>query len=168
MTELNHTIIESYMNNIAIGIRVKTGCVVYSIIKEKDDENLEISIVDKVNVPVSMEIPEQLKFLRSTFLDIIYENKVNRGCIRVAESTAQKVSRDRISIEAVLQELIASSTIEHYYIGRISNISSKLGIDRNQFKPIIESNTCKFFEDWNTFNKEQKESLLASLSALNL
>ena len=155
------------MNNTSIGIRVKPDCIIYSIIKENDG-NKEIILIDKVNVPVALEVPEQLKFIRSTFLDIIYENKVNRACIRITESMALKPSIERINIEAVIQELIASSTVEKYFVGQISNISAKLGMARENFKKIIESKECDFIEEWSNFNKEEKESLLAALSAFNV
>ena len=73
-------------------------------------------------------------------------------------------------MEAVIQELIASSSIEKYCVGRISTISSRLGIARERFKPLVESKAddCKFFDDWSEYNKEEKESLLAALSAFNL
>lgn len=155
------------MNNTSIGIRVKPDCIIYSIIQENNGGK-EIILMDKVNVPVALEVPEQLKFIRSTFLDIIYENKVNRACIRITESMAQKPSIERINIEAVIQELIASSTVEKYFVGQISNISAKLGIARENFKKIIESKECDFIEEWSTFKKEEKESLLAALSAFNI
>lgn len=155
------------MNNTSIGIRVKPDCIIYSIIQENNGDK-EIILMDKVNVPVALEVPEQLKFIRSTFLDIIYENKVNRACIRITESMAQKPSIERINIEAVIQELIASSTVEKYFVGQISNISAKLGIARENFKKIIESKECDFIEEWSTFKKEEKESLLAALSAFNI
>jgi hypothetical protein len=155
------------MNNTSIGIRVKPDCIIYSIIKENDG-NKEIILIDKVNVPIALEVPEQLKFIRSTFLDIIYENKVNRACIRITESMALKPSIERINIEAVIQELIASCTVEKYFVGQISNISAKLGMARENFKKIIESKECDFIEEWSNFNKEEKESLLAALSAFNI
>lgn len=157
------------MNNTSIGIRVKPDCIIYSIIKEEGKDR-EIILIDKVNVPIALQIPEQLKFIRSTFLDIIFENQVNLACIRVTEPTAQKISIERINIEAIIQELIASSSIEKYYIGQISTISAKLGIARESFKPLIDSKAkdCEFFNDWNKYNKEEKESLLAALSAFNI
>ncbi len=157
------------MNNTSIGIRVKPEAVIYSIIKE-EGEDREIILIDKVNVPIALEVPEQLKFIRSTFLDIIFENQVNLACIRITEPTAQKISIERINIEAIMQELIASSSIEKYYVGQISTISAKLGIARENFKPLIDSKAkdCEFFNGWNKYNKEQKESLLAALSAFNI
>ena len=53
-------------------------------------------------------------------------------------------------------------------MGQISNISARLGMARENFKKIIDSKECDFIEDWHSFNKEEKESLLASFSALNI
>lgn len=155
------------MKNTSIGIRVKPDRVIYSIIQENDQQR-ELLIVDKVNIPIALQIPEQLKFIRNTFLDIIYENQVNRACIRITEALALKPSIERINIEAIIQELIASSIIEKYFVGQISNISAKLGIARKNFKEIIESSSYSFFKDWNKYKSEEKESILASLSALSL
>ena len=76
------------MNNTSIGIRVKPDCIIYSIIKENDG-NKDIILIDKVNVPIALEV----------------------------ESKADD---------------------------------------------------CEFFDDWSEYNKEEKESLLAALSAFNL
>lgn len=153
--------------NTSIGIRVKPDAIIYSIIQESTDCK-NILIIDKLNVPKVLEVPEQLKFIRNTFLDIIFENRVNRACIRVTESIAKKPSLERINIEAVIQELIASSSIEKYYIGKIANISSHLGFSRENFKLYLEKGVYTGIERWSDYNKEQKESLLAALSALNL
>ncbi|WP_071146726.1 hypothetical protein [Bacteroides ihuae] len=154
-------------NNTSIGIRVKPGAVIYSVIRERNSEK-EVILIDKVNVPIALQIPEQLKFIRSTFLDIIHENAVNLACIRITEPTARTISIERINMEAVIQELIASSTIEKYYVGQISNITAKLGMARENFKTILANKTCDLFEDWEKYNKEERESLLASLSAFNI
>ncbi len=153
--------------NTSIGIRVKPDAIIYSIIQESTDCN-NILIIDKLNVPKVLEVPEQLKFIRNTFLDIIFENHVNRACIRVTENIAMKPSLERINIEAVIQELIASSSIEKYFIGKIANISSHLGFSRENFKLYLDKGVYSGIESWSNYNKEQKESLLAALSALNL
>lgn len=157
------------MEYTSIGIRVKSDSIIYSIIKE-ENKSKELILIDKVNIPIALEVPEQLKFIRSTFLDIIFENQINLACIRTTESIAQKISIERVNIEAIIQELIASSSIERYYVGQISNISAKLGIARERFKQLIISKEkdCEFFDNWNKYNKEQKEALLAALSAFNI
>lgn len=155
--------------NISIGLRAKPDCIIYSIIEENANKEQTILIVDKLVLPIALQLPEQLKFIRTTFLDIILENKINRACIRITESIAQKTSAERINIEAILQELIASSTIEKYYIGQISNISAKLGFERPLFKEYVDNKVpYPSIENWKDFSKEERESILAALSALNL
>jgi Holliday junction resolvasome RuvABC endonuclease subunit len=137
------------------------------VIKEQEN-NIEIVLVDKIIVPKSLETPEQLKFLRSTLRDIINENDVKYACIRITESNARQVNIPRIYLEGVAQELIASSTVEKYYIGQISSISAKLGIDRAEFKPYISGqNLFMEMEIWSDISLEERESIMAAVSALN-
>jgi hypothetical protein len=151
----------------AIGIRANPNEVTYSIIEGTSDE-FEVVIIDKVVNPKSLELPEQLKFIRNTFSDIINENKVNIACIRITESNARRINTSRMYIEGVIQELIASSTIENYYVGQISNISAKLGIDRSDFKPFVEGKkTFLDMDIWKDLTKEERECFLASVSTLN-
>jgi len=152
----------------SLGIRV-TPSVVYYAITKQEGKRITLAICDKIIVPTALSVPEQLKFLRDTFLDIIYENNVKNACIRVVEPNAQSYDYNRLYIEGVLQEMIASSTIERYYLGRIASMSNKLGINRKDFAPLLFSETCDFIPEWNeTKNKEKREAMLASYSALNL
>jgi len=152
----------------SLGIRVKPDAVYYAITKQEGDM-VSLLICDYVKVPIALSVPEQLKFLRDTFLDIIYENDVKRGCIRVVEANAQSYDYHRLYIEGVLQEMIASSTIEQYYLGRIASMSSKLGIQNKEFATLLSSAECEYFPQWSeTKNKEKREAMLASYSALNL
>lgn len=152
----------------SLGIRVTPKDVYYAITRLEEGK-AALLICDVVKVPTALDVPEQLKFLRDTFLDIIYENDIKNACIRVVEANAQSYDYHRLYIEGVLQEMIASSTIERYYLGRIANMSNKLGIDRKDFSELLASDNCAFIAEWgNTKNKEKHEAMLASFSALNL
>lgn len=152
----------------AIGIRVNPNQVYYCVVTGQFSE-FEIKLLDKIITPKALEVPEQLKFLRSTLGDIINENNVTRACIRIAEPNAQSVNIPRMYMEGVIQELIASSTIEKYYVGQISSISAKLGIDRSEFKPLVSGQQIfQNIDMWGNINLEERECLMASNSALNL
>lgn len=156
-------------SNVSIGLRAKPDKVIYTIVKDNIDDTADIVVVDELILPIALELPEQLKFIRNTFLDIILEFNVNKACIRIAESVAQNTSFNRTNIEAVLQELIASSKIEKYYIGRIASISSKLGFEREKFKEYVDNKeNYSSVEQWDKFSCDERESILAALSALNL
>lgn len=152
----------------SIGIRVTPSTIFFSIVSYQN-EDLEILLIDRINNPKALKLPEQLKFLRNTLCDIINENNIDNACIRVTESIAQKPSIERIYIEGVIQELFASSTIKKYYVGQISSISSKLGFDKERFKEYSQGKQNYLdIERWKTYTIEERESLMSAISAINL
>ena len=154
--------------NTAIGIRVSPKVVYYSIINESKNE-FEIIIVDKLVVPLALGLPEQLKYIRSTFIDILNEFNVQVACLKVTEPFAQSANLLRVGIEAVIQELMASSTITNYFTGQISSISAKIGFDRNDFNRYKDAEIVfNDIESWGDFSSDERESLLAAFSALKL
>jgi len=151
-----------------IGLRATPTEVWFSVIEEVDHK-ITISVSSKVNVPVSLIFPEKLNYIRKTFKDIIWEFKVTGASIRITESNAQGTSSERISIEAILQELLSSSSVEKYFVGQISNISAKAGFPREDFKKYISGELAfNRVESWSTYNNYQKESILAAIAAINL
>jgi hypothetical protein len=151
----------------SIGIRATPHEIHYTILNGSINE-FEISTIDSVVVPKALRLPEQLKYIRNTFADIINESSAVIACIRTVEPTAQKISIHRTYFEGVLQELIASSTIAKYYTGHVSSISSKLSIPRADFKLIVSSSNYEDIEIWKSMSPEARESFLAARSAFNI
>lgn len=152
----------------SIGIRVTPSTIYFSVVSYQNEE-IEIKLVDRINNPKALELPEQLKFLRNTLCDIINENDIDNACIRITESIAQTPSIERIYIEGVIQELFASSTIKKYYVGQISSISAKLGFDKENFKEYSKGKQNYLdIEDWKSYSEEERESLMSAISAVNL
>lgn len=151
-----------------IGIRANPNEITYSIV-EKTEHQISIILADKLIIPKSLYVPEQLKYVRNTIIDIIFQNFVTIAGIRVSESNAKSPSIERINFEAIIQELFASSSIEKYFIGQISTISSKLSFPRENFKKYI-SNELEYDKvtNWKNYSDKEKESILVALSALNL
>lgn len=153
----------------ALGIRASTNEIVYTILKISDDDQATVITLSSIVVPVSLNFPERLNFVRKTFKDIILEYDVKRAGIRVAESVSKNINMDRISYEAILQEVLASSSIEKYLTGQIANISAKLGIPRENFKQIIAGDRgYKIFQLGHKYSSNHKEAVLVGLAALNL
>ena len=48
----------------SIGIRVTPAAIYFSVVTY-ENEVLEIILIDKINNPKALEVPEQLKFLRN-------------------------------------------------------------------------------------------------------
>jgi|SRR5690554_2820234 len=146
-----------------IGIRVSPKEVFYCIY---DEGSRAIINIDKIGVPLSLEIPEQLKYIRLSLLDIIREYNVEKAGIRTIESNAQSPSISRIHIEGVIQEALASSDVDDYYVGQISNISARIKIERTEFKPLVDgSKSLDGFEGWEGLSKEQREAVLCAIGA---
>jgi len=152
----------------AIGIRANPNAIYYCVLNSSDVD-VEIKIIDQIVIPKSLEVPEQLKYVRNTFKDIFDENKIKNACIRITESNAQRVNIPRIYLEGVIQELIASSTIEKYFVGQISNISPKLGIERAEFKPFVKGEAdFKGLAIWKELDEVSREAVLAAFASITL
>jgi hypothetical protein len=108
--------------------------------------------------------------VRKTIIDIINQYNINKAGIKITEGNAQRLSIERISIEAVIQELFSGCSIKNYFGGNISKISKLLGLPNNGvFKKIIKGDEIpdelEFLTDMSEYHKE---STLAALAALNL
>jgi hypothetical protein len=98
-------------------------------------------------------------------LDIFREFDIKRADIRITESNSQHLNIARLQIEGVIQEAIASSCVESYYTGQISNISAKLGFNRSDFKKYLEGEMDYEIENWGNLTKPEKEAVFAAIGA---
>lgn len=158
-----------------IGLRVySNSCVFYAIIDKDDDGNFDYKSLSCLYVPMSLEKPEQLSFIRNTLLDIYNEYNIQRAGIRMSEFTGHitQVVIERYFLEGVIQESLASSPIEKYVAGQISTLTALLGIERDAFKKL--ANAEQAFQDvpdavsWNDLDLEQRESILVCHSVFNI
>lgn len=147
-----------------IGIRASPKSITFVIYDDGEDSVVNI---EKVMIPAAFTIPEALKYVRSTLLDILREYGVERAGIRVSESNAQSFSIERVQIEGVIQETFASSDLKSYYVGQISSISRRLDFDRARFKPMIAGDNDLNVENWDGLSKEAREATLCALGAKN-
>lgn len=146
-----------------IGVRASPTEVTYCIFDPNNDAIINIG---KINIPKSLNVPEQLKHIRLNLLDVLREYEVLEAGIRILEPTAQSISVERVQIEGVIQEAFASSNVKSYYIGQISSISARVGIDRTEFKPLVEGETIlDGFENWHDLSKTEREAALCAIGA---
>ncbi len=167
--------IDSESPAVGIGLRVYSNKkVFYSIIRQTFTIPLEFLDVSLLNIPFSLDIPERLNFVRNTILDIMTEYEVTRAAIRISEfgRTLDQRGIERIQIEGVLQESLASSMVEKFVAGQISVLASLAGIARSDFKPLAsgEKNFQHFpvGRRWQELSLEERESVLACYASLNL
>ena len=147
-----------------IGIRVSPKEVTFAIY---DSEARKIINVEDIKVPLAFTFPDALKYIRNNLLDVLREYQVSRAGIRVTETSAQRLSIERIQIEGVIQEAFASSSLNYYYVGQISSISSKIGIERINFKKYIDGQLdFEEVENWKALSGNQKEAVFSALGAV--
>lgn len=147
---------------ITIGIRATPKCVTFAIY---DAEAKSILNVEDIKIPAAFETPAALKYVRSNLLDVLREYRVERAGVRVTESVASYPNIERIQIEGVIQEAFASSELKSYYVGQISSISKRVGIDRKRFKPLIDGEDDLGVDNWKKMGKEEREAILCAIGA---
>jgi len=147
-----------------IGIRVAPKDVMFAIY---DSDTQAIINVEAIKVPLAFTIPDALKYIRTNLLDVLREYEVSRAGVRITESNARNPSFERIQIEGVIQEAFASSSLKHYYVGQISSISAKIGIERSNFKKYVNGQLdFERVENWTSFTDNQKEAVFCALGAV--
>lgn len=148
-----------------LGIRAKPSEFTFAVFDPKKNALIN---VEKIKIPKALEAPEALKYVRNTILDVLREYEITSAGIRITESNSQQLNIRRIEIEGVIQEAFASSTLGSYYVGQISNISSRIGIPREDFKRYVEGEVeCDLIENWSELNRDEREAVLAALGANN-
>ena len=153
----------------SLGLRANNTEIYYAVLSLDEHSNYSIEALSYLIIPVSLNFPEKLNFVRKTFKDIIFEYSIKRAGIRITETVARRINPQRLSYEAILQEVLASSSIEKYMTGQISNISARLGIPRENFKKIISGDVShNIFNAKTNYSSEEKEAILAGIAALNL
>ena len=147
----------------SIGIRVTPSRIFYSIISE-DKDRFKIETNDHLIIPVSLDLPQNLTFIRTNFFSILKEYNISKAGIRIIEPTGMRSNLNlvikRINIEGVLLELFANSNIEKYFTGIISSIAGKLEVPIKEVKPILEGKVNHFdVSGWEKFSKEEREAI---------
>ncbi len=153
-----------------IGIRVTPKTIFFSIVKV-ENENFSIITTEKIIVPVSMDVPDQLSFIRTTLFSVIKEYQVIHAGLRRMEDNARSGRLEpiikRAYLEGVIQELISNCSIEKYFSGKLSQISCFLKI--KDIKSCVEGDANIYrIEDWNSYAKEERESIVCALAASTL
>lgn len=148
-----------------IGIRVKPNSVIVVIF---DSEENTIVNVESIRIPKALPIPEALKYVRNSILDVLREYEISNAGLRIVESNSQTLNIRRIEIEGVIQEAFASSMLSAYFCGQISTIAAKLKIPRADFKRYVDGEQdFENIENWSNHNKDEKEAILTALGAVN-
>lgn len=148
---------------ITIGIRAKPTAVTFVVIDGDQVRNVE-----DIEIPRAFITPDALKYVRNNLLDILREYRVEAAGVRVTEPNAQSLNIARIQLEGVIQEAFASSSLRGYYVGQIASISARIGVDRTDFKKMVNGENKLQIDFWEDLSKEAREALLCALGAKNV
>ncbi|CAM3879232.1 hypothetical protein [Xenorhabdus thuongxuanensis] len=147
-----------------LGIRVEPKQVSFVVFCNKENDLL---CVDEIVVPKTLEIPEQLKYIRNSILDILREYQIQNAALRVAEGVSINKSTLRCYIEAVIQEAFSSSNVEHYFVMRMNTIISRLKINKDDYNSILNSSKKLNKIDNSSFKKAMNEAMMVAVAAVN-
>ncbi len=150
-----------------IGLRATPTKIYFSIVEYEEDE-ATISVVDSVTVPMLLTEPDQLSYIRIMFYTFIQQFQVEAAVIRRREDIAQNFSPERTQIEGVLQELISSCSVSRYKACSIVQIASLLEKTASEIKQGMSGTDIMGIENWSSYSKEQRESILCALAATQL
>ncbi len=154
---------ESTIIVMTIGIRAAPSAVTFAVYDTKKNEVVN---VEEIKIPAAFDVPSALKYLRSGLLDVLREYRIRKAGLRMTEGVADADPR-RLQMEGVIQEAFASSFLESYFVGRIASISSRVGIDKSAFKPLINERQDGPVENWSQMSALQREAILCAIGAKN-
>lgn len=154
----------------AIGIRVQAKQIFYSIVEETDTE-YNILTSEEFTVPMALDMPDRLSYIRTSFESIIKEFQVTSAGIRIAEM-GQSINNsviERTYIEGVLQELLSNCSVTKYFSGRKNTIARLLEITLKEITSIMDAEQS-FHEisEWDKIKKEEREAIVAAFTSLKL
>lgn len=149
---------------ITIGIRAAPKVVTFAVY---DSEAEKVLNVEQIKIPAAFSTPDALKYIRSNLLDVLREYEVEKAGVRASEPSAQSLSIERVQIEGVIQEAFASSNLAAYYVGHISSITARLGLDRTAFKPLVAGDEEYHVENWRDMSATEREAVLCAVGAVN-
>lgn len=159
---------------IAMGLRVFSNSKVFYTVIEETATDYEYRTISHISIPSALTAPDQLSYLRNTLLDIILEFQVQSAFIRISEHTRtmKATTIQRIYVEGVILETLASGNISNYSLGRITTIGRLLSFESGEFKELASgkkdyAHLPKTWS-WDELSLESRESVLACHAALNL
>jgi len=160
---------ESISESVALGFRVETKVIRIAVVRRRGQE-LAYEVMP-LNLPLALEDPQQLTYVRSNLLDVMREAGARFAGIRTGEHVSRgglKASgRRRIMIEGVLMELIASGSAESYVIGAKATLASRLNVTHDEIGKLIEGTSSWLGSDgWVDLKSNEREAVLIAAASL--
>ena len=150
-----------------LGLRVSPQNIFFCVVERINDE-VNIEVLDKIIVPISLTVPDQLSYIRTTIYTIITQYNIDNAIIRRIEDNSRTINIARVNIEGVLQELISNCRIKKYRTCKLAQLGQTLGQNTKKMKECVEGNNLYEIERWDQYKKEERESVLCAFAASEL
>lgn len=146
-----------------LGIRVSPKKIFFSVFNSIENQ---FKNVETIHIPQALIMPEQLKYVRNTILDLLREYHIQKAGIKITEGNAKSLSIERLYIEGVIQETFASSPVESYKTMMLSGMASCFNTKTKELKKYIEKeeNKTGIEMDVSDFSKEEIEAMLIAVA----
>lgn len=160
------------MGKRAIGFRVSPAEIYYAIVENREGTYEFISI-SSLKIPVAIEEPQKLSFIRNTISTMLLQYNIEFAGIKLIEGNARSAINNalifRFNIEGVLKELLSNGRSKNCFLGLATNIAATLEIEKA--KPAEMLDVLINTEDLRTDNDkvvsaDYKEAMLVALAAL--
>ncbi|KEQ21568.1 hypothetical protein [Paenibacillus tyrfis] len=154
---------------VGMGIRVGSKAVHFSVLALLPDGNVQTKLIDKLNIPESLDNAHKLSYIRNNLLSIIMQFGISNAGIRITENTALNVSTFRVYLEGIVQELFVDSSVDKYFLGTKNSIARLLDKSTTEITDYFEGR-IEFanFPDIPRSHLEKRESLLTALASIEL
>ncbi|OOB78478.1 MAG: hypothetical protein BEN19_08940 [Epulopiscium sp. Nuni2H_MBin003] len=115
------------MQKVSIGFRVKANEIYYCIVSNNTDD-YTIKSISSLKVPILMDIPDKLAYIRNNIITIISQYNVCYAGIKLIEGyeNLNHTHLFRFNLEGVLIELFSSTIINKYLLCTFNTISTIL------------------------------------------
>lgn len=151
-----------------LGIRVEPKCVHYSVI-ESNGDSIIFKTVDSLTIPLALDTPRSLSFIRTSLISLIEEYEITKAGIKVLEGNTQSLnqSKFRLNVEGVIQELFANSTVNEYVCATKNSLASLLDANVDEITELIEGERNDFeLESWESYQKIQREAIITAIATV--
>lgn len=119
---------------------------------------------ERIRVPAALRVTDRLRYIRTLLLDFIALYHIELACVRIAGKYAAQASVQRVELEGIVQELLSSSSIKHYFIGTPTEIAQIAGLDVGNVPDYLSGKRdLTAILDWHLpKRREEREALMAA------
>lgn len=160
------------MKKRAIGFRVSPTEIYYAIV-ENGDDTYEFISISSLKIPVAIDEPKKLSFIRNTISTMLSQYDIEYAGIKLIEGNARSSVNNalifRFNIEGVLKELLSNGKTKNCFLGLATNIAAVLEVEKAKPVEMLDEliDTSDLQTDYDKkVSTDHKEAMLVALAAM--